>query len=63
LLQLRLRVTTPRSLQIAIEADGLAPPDTGESAIRMLLPPGAYTAILSDANGASGTGLVAVYRP
>jgi len=29
----------------------------------MLLPPGAYTAILSDANGASGTGLVAVYRP
>ena len=46
-----------------IEADGLAPPDMRESAIRMLLPPGAYTAILSDVNGASGTGLVAVYRP
>jgi len=46
-----------------IEADGLAPPDTRESAIRMLLPPGAYTAILSDPSGASGTGLVAVYRP
>jgi glucose/arabinose dehydrogenase len=39
----------------------LAPGDALESAIFAQLPPGSYTTILSDANGASGIGLVELY--
>jgi len=45
----------------AIRAVGLAPADPQESAIMATLPPGAYTAILSGANDATGVGIVAVY--
>jgi cell division septation protein DedD len=41
---------------------GLAPDNTLESAILVTLPPGAYTAILSDTIGATGVGLVEVYN-
>ena len=40
----------------------LAPSDVKESAILALLAPGAYTAILSGANGTSGVGLVEAYN-
>jgi hypothetical protein len=41
---------------------GLAPNNAFESAILINLLPGAYTAILSDANGATGIGLVEAYN-
>jgi len=41
---------------------GLAPDNTLESALFVTLPPGAYTAILSDTIGATGVGLVEVYN-
>jgi hypothetical protein len=44
-----------------ISTAGLAPSDPLESAIYVTLPPGAYGAILSGANGTTGTGLVEVY--
>ena len=44
-----------------IEATGIAPTDPKESAILQTLAPGAYTAIVSGAGGATGTGLVEVY--
>ena len=44
-----------------IQAAGFAPADARESAIMVTLPPGAYTAVLSDAGGMTGVGIVAVY--
>ena len=44
-----------------IVAAGLAPTDTTESAIFVSLPPGAYTALLTDQAGRVGNGLVEVY--
>ncbi|HET7378589.1 MAG TPA: hypothetical protein VFJ24_00975, partial [Gaiellales bacterium] len=46
----------------ALAATGLAPRDARESAIMVTLPPGAYTAIVNDANGAAGVAIVAVYE-
>jgi hypothetical protein len=40
----------------------LAPPNALESAIVAILPPGAYTAVVADRNGSSGTALVEVYN-
>ena len=45
-----------------VQADGFAPSDPREAAIKITLPPGAYTAIVSGADGGSGTGMVEVYR-
>jgi hypothetical protein len=45
-----------------IAATGLAPTNTLEAAILAPLLPGAYTAILSDVNGATGVGLVEIYN-
>jgi hypothetical protein len=47
--------------QAGIEATGLAPPNDLESAIRIALQPGNYTAILSGKNNTTGVGLVEVY--
>jgi len=44
-----------------IQATGLAPTYDAESAIRIALPPGNYTAILSGKNNTTGVGLVEVY--
>jgi len=44
-----------------IQATGLAPPNDLESAIRIALQPGNYTAILSGKNDTTGVGLVEVY--
>ena len=51
--------SSPDAAQIS--AKGLAPSNPRESAIYATLPPGAYGAILSGVNGATGTGLVEVY--
>ncbi len=40
---------------------GLAPKNDLESALYLVLPPGAYTAIVSGNGGSSGVGLVEVY--
>lgn len=45
----------------AIEATGLEPSGTTESALLMTLQPGSYTAIVSGAGGTTGLGLVEVY--
>ncbi|MEP6699195.1 MAG: hypothetical protein ABJB09_05635 [Verrucomicrobiota bacterium] len=45
----------------AIQATGLAPTDDRESAILQTLAPGAYTAILSGANGGAGVGLAEIF--
>ena len=45
----------------AISATGLAPQNPNESAILITLPPGAYTAILDDAAGGTGIGVVETY--
>ena len=44
-----------------ITASGFAPSDSHESAILMTLQPGAYTAIVSGAGGATGVGIVEVF--
>lgn len=44
-----------------IENSGLAPGNTAESAIVATLPPGNYTAVVQDANGATGVGIVEVF--
>lgn len=44
-----------------IENSGLAPGNTAESAILATLPPGNYTAVVQDANGATGVGIVEVF--
>ncbi|MGH7937706.1 MAG: hypothetical protein ACRD5Z_22860, partial [Bryobacteraceae bacterium] len=45
-----------------IEATGLAPTDPREAAIRELLAPGAYTAVLSGVDGTTGVALVEAYN-
>ena len=47
--------------QAAIAGKNLVPGDPRESAIYMVLAPGAYTAIVSGVGGATGVGLVEVY--
>jgi hypothetical protein len=47
--------------QPEIEATGIAPKDSRESAIIATLVPTAYTATLAEANGGSGVGLVEIY--
>jgi hypothetical protein len=49
----------PRSGQI--QAEGLAPTNSAESATQATLSPGSYTAIVRGANGATGVGLVEIY--
>jgi hypothetical protein len=44
-----------------IQAEGLAPANSSESALQATLAPGNYTALVRGANGASGVGLVEVY--
>lgn len=44
-----------------IQAEGFAPPQPAESALRVTLAPGNYTGIVRSANGAPGIGLVEVY--
>lgn len=46
----------------AIAGAGLAPPTALEAATLLALPPGNYTALLSDVNGATGVGLVEIYN-
>ena len=45
----------------AIQASGFAPSNPLESAIRITLPPGAYTAIVTGVGGGTGVGMVEVY--
>ena len=45
----------------AIQATGLAPVSPLESAILITLPPGAYTAIVTGANGGTGVGIIEVF--
>jgi len=45
----------------AISPTGLAPSDDTEAAIIQSLAPGSYTAVLTDADGGSGVGLIEVY--
>ena len=45
----------------AIEASGLAPANEAEAAVRLTLPPGAYTAVMAGEAGGTGLGLVEVY--
>jgi arylsulfate sulfotransferase len=49
------------SNSIYVQRNGLAPPNALESAIVLRLPPGAYTAVVLGANGATGNALVEVY--
>jgi hypothetical protein len=44
-----------------IQAEGFAPSQPAESAVRATLSPGNYTAVVRSANGATGIGLVEVY--
>jgi arylsulfate sulfotransferase len=46
---------------IDVQRNGLAPPNASESALVLHLPAGAYTAIVSGANGGTGIGLAEVY--
>ena len=46
---------------IDIQKNGLAPPNPSESALVLHLPAGAYTAIVSGANGGTGVALAEVY--
>ena len=46
---------------IDVQKNGLAPPNALESALVLHLPAGAYTAVVSGANGATGNALVEVY--
>jgi hypothetical protein len=45
-----------------VQSLGLGPASPLESAILLALPPGNYTAILSDVNGATGVGQVEIYN-
>jgi Matrixin len=44
-----------------IQAEGLAPSQAAESALRVTLAPGSYTGIVRSASGATGIGLVEIY--
>jgi arylsulfate sulfotransferase len=46
---------------IAVQKNGLAPPNPSESALVLHLPAGAYTAIVRGANDGTGVGLAEVY--
>jgi hypothetical protein len=46
---------------IDVRKNALSPIDQRESALVLHLPPGAYTAIVTGANGATGIGLAEVY--
>jgi arylsulfate sulfotransferase len=46
---------------IAVQKNGLAPPNPSESALVLHLPPGRYTAIARGANAGTGNALVEVY--
>jgi len=48
--------------QTVIQNSGFAPPNDLESAILATLTNGNYTAIVSGKNGATGVGLVEVYK-
>jgi hypothetical protein len=48
--------------QTAIQATGLQPPNDAEAAISTILPSGAFAAIVRDAHGASGVGLLEIYN-
>lgn len=50
------------SQEAEVRATTIPPADDLESAILITLPPGAYTAILRDANGGSGIGVVELYN-
>src|SRR5215211_703604 len=47
---------------IDVQRNGLAPPNALDSAIVLHLPAGAYTAVVSGANGATGNALAEVYH-
>jgi arylsulfate sulfotransferase len=47
---------------VDVQKNGLAPPNALESALVLHLPAGAYTAIVSGADGATGNALVEVYH-
>jgi hypothetical protein len=47
---------------ILVQRNNLAPPNALDSAIVLRLPPGAYTAVVRGANGATGNALVEVYN-
>jgi arylsulfate sulfotransferase len=47
---------------ILIQRNGLAPPNALDSALVLHLPAGAYTAVVSGTNGATGNALVEVYH-
>jgi hypothetical protein len=47
---------------VFLPKNGLAPPNPSDSAVVLHLPPGAYTAIVRGANGATGNALVEVYQ-
>jgi hypothetical protein len=49
------------SNQIDLQQNGLAPTDPTEAATILYLPAGAYSAIVSGADGGTGVGLVEVY--
>jgi len=53
---------TQQSQETALQATGLAPSDSRESAILITLTPGNYTAILAGKNNTSGVGLVEIYN-
>ena len=46
---------------IDVQRNGLAPPNSSESALVLHLPAGKYTAIVTGANGGTGVGLAEVY--
>jgi hypothetical protein len=50
------------SQEVQINATGIPPTDDREAAIVATLSPGGYTALVRDANGASGVALVEVYN-
>jgi hypothetical protein len=50
------------SQQSEIENSGLQPPNDLDSAIRITVTPGNYTAIVRGNNGSTGVGLVEVYQ-
>jgi hypothetical protein len=45
----------------AIQASGFAPSDNREAVIRITLPPGAYTAIVSGKGGTTGVGIIEAF--
>ena len=58
----KINDATGQSQEAEIRSTTLSPPDDLESAIVSILPPGSYTTIVAGKNGATGVGLVEVYR-